>query len=367
MSPIEKSSIEFLSEIVKNKNCQIKTTSHGRYKILNSDGTELSKNQINELSKHIYSSHHLDSKKSKAKFLKDIKKLENISEGQLSKILHKTAKKYEILVKGRELYHPKHGHHIDRRITKHLESRLEKGKTRLGTSKPLRTSSLSPPVGVEPKPFPEAWLVRILTGDVKSEWIKGTGKMKESKGGPNPESPPRLSPAEGYGTVFVSDTKKYKERGLDLTPPKDEETEKTVDINNVIEALDLKDSDAEKVRQHGAWVMLIHPGIPLAIPTQRQSEWNPKYKEGGYTASGQQEWVALNIPVAKEALAGNIRIFKIDPKDGKMNEWKVFVGDKKLYPIDVYEEKVKEMAKHHHEKHKKVESRPDSPTPMELS
>jgi len=186
-------------------------------------------------------------------------------------------------------------------------------KTLFAKAKPASIENLEAPKGVKPQPFPKKSLTRLLTGDVKPEWIVGLGKMKEDK----------VTPADGYKDCFVSSLEEYEKKGINF------DSEQANDPVQMASKLDLMDSDVQKVKDHGAWLIEIHPSSKLAIPSDRKNEWNPGYVEGGYTGSGQQEWVTPNIGLDEEARAGMVKIFKMSP-DGKTTEWKFFQG--KMYP-----------------------------------
>lgn len=194
-----------------------------------------------------------------------------------------------------------------------IESMAE-DKTLFAKAKPASIKHLTPPVGAgHVRAFPKKSLTRLLTGDVKPEWIVGLGKMKTDK----------KTPEEGYKDCFVSSLEEYEKKGIHFNPKK---VNKPAEM---AEKLDLKESDVEKIKKEGAWLLEIHPSSKLAIPTERKNEWNPEYAEGGFTVSGQQEWVTPNISIDAEARAGRIKIFKLSP-EGKTVEWKFFQG--KLYP-----------------------------------
>lgn len=191
---------------------------------------------------------------------------------------------------------------------------MRRETTAFGKVKPAVVENLKPPPVIEkPQPFPKESLTRMLTGDVKPEWLVGLGRMKKDQ----------VTPEEGYKDCFVSSLGEYQRKGINF---------EATELNNPVdmaEKLDLKPSDTDKIRQHGAWLIEIHPSFKLAIPTERKNEWNPEYVEGGYTGSGQQEWVTPNVGLDSEARAGRIKIYKLNP-DGKTIEWKFFQG--KLYP-----------------------------------
>lgn len=199
-----------------------------------------------------------------------------------------------------------------------IEKTLAAGTKSFGSAKPVDAKHLNPKeISREKKAFPSSSLVRFLTGDVLPEWIQGLGRMKQGKHG-------RLTPAQGYTDTFVTCLDEIKRMGGDFDP---KGSNNPMDL---AEKLDLKSDDVDKIKGHGAWMILIHPGSLIAIPTKRKSEWNPEYVEGGYTKSGMQEWVTKNVPIEKEACAGNVQIFKMQP-NGETEEWKFFKG--KLMPI----------------------------------
>lgn len=173
----------------------------------------------------------------------------------------------------------------------------------------------------EKQPFPKSSLTRMLTGDVKPEWLVGLGRMQADK----------VTPADGYKDVFVSSLEEYERKGIHF------DRNIANDPANMAEKLDLKGADLEKIQNHGAWLLQIHPGSNLAIPTKRESEWNPGYVEGGYTGSNQQEWVTPNIGLDENARAGLVKIYKMDTQ-GKTVEWKFFKG--KLMPVDEWQKAI---------------------------
>lgn len=166
--------------------------------------------------------------------------------------------------------------------------------------------------------WPQENLVRILTGDVKPEWLQGLGRIN---------SDGKFS--KEYKDVFCSSIEEYRKKDIDLTH----------DLNQPPEilalALDLKEEDLAKMKTHGAWMIEVHPGSLIAIPTRRKNEWNPEFIEGGLTKSGQREWVTPNRLLNDPK---NIKIYKIDPK-GETIEWKFF--QKKLMPIDQWNRAIK--------------------------
>lgn len=172
---------------------------------------------------------------------------------------------------------------------------------------------VAPPSIDKVRLFPKKSLTRLLTGDVKPEWITGLGRMESDK----------VTPAQGYKDVFVSNLEEYERKGIKFDPRKKN------DPVDMAEKLDLKGGDLDKIKNQGAWLIEIHPSSKLAVPTERKSEWNPEYIEGGYTKSEQREWVTPNVGLDEEARAGRVKIFKIDNK-GQTVEWKFFQG--KLLP-----------------------------------
>ena len=200
----------------------------------------------------------------------------------------------------------------------------EKGpfaKAKIATKENLQ----APASEKDPKPFPKSSLTRLLTGDVKAEWLVGLGKMKADK----------VTPAEGYKDVFASSMEAYQKKGIQFDP------KKSNDPVEMAKKLDLKGDDLKKIEQNGAWLVEIHPGSKLAIPTERKSAWNPEYIEGGYTKSEQQEWVTPNVGLEKEMLAGNVRIYKMDTA-GNTVEWKFFKG--KLMPHEEWRKAIQTHA-----------------------
>jgi hypothetical protein len=191
---------------------------------------------------------------------------------------------------------------------------LLSGATAFAKAKSPSITNLQPPKDIlEPKAVPKKWLTRLLTGNVKPEWIVGLGKMKADK----------ITPEEGYKDCFVSSLEEYEKKGIHF------DSHKINDPAEMAKRLDLLPSDIELIKKDGVWLILIYPGFKVAIPTDRKSEWNKEYVEGGYTQSGQQEWVIPNIATDYESRAKNIKIFKISPK-GETVEWKFFMGT--LYP-----------------------------------
>lgn len=206
-------------------------------------------------------------------------------------------------------------------LKKAAEKALEDGNTRFDKAKLPIFSSLSPELREKvTHPLPKTDLTRVLTGDVPPHFIQGLGRMQV-----DPDDPTKLIPADGYKDVFVSSMGEYEKVGIFLQLPTSKENITLNDPVDIAEKLDLKDEDIAKVRRNGIWLIILHPGLKLAIPTQRKSEWNPYYVEGGATASGQREWVTPNIPIEKEARAGNIHIYKISP-DRQTEEWKFWNG-----------------------------------------
>ncbi len=194
------------------------------------------------------------------------------------------------------------------------EQSMQRGTAPFATAKTnSRENILIPDSIKDAKVFPKKSLTRLLTGDVKPEWIVGLGKMEKDN----------VTPAAGYKDVFVSNLEEYERKGINFDPKKN---------NNPVEMaskLDLKGDDLKKVETQGAWLIEIHPSSKLATPTSRKSEWNPEYVEGGYTKSEQREWVTPNVGLDAEVKAGRARIYKMDSK-GNTVEWKFFQG--KLLP-----------------------------------
>lgn len=199
-------------------------------------------------------------------------------------------------------------------IAQAIQEAMKKEKTVFGKAKLVANANLTPPSSVtKVQPFPKKSLTRLITGDVKPEWLVGLGRMKEDK----------RTPQEGYKDVFVSSLEEYERKGIHFDP------EQANDPVEMATKLDIKGTDFDKVKTHGAWLIEIHPSSKLAVPTERLNEWNPGYIEGGFTRSEQQEWVTPNVPLDQEIRAGNIKIFKIDNNGGTV-EWKFFQG--KLWP-----------------------------------
>lgn len=175
-------------------------------------------------------------------------------------------------------------------------------------------------------PFPKKSLTRMVSGEVKPEWLVGLGRMEKDG----------ITPMQGYKDVFVSSLEEYEKAGIQFDP---DDLEALNNPQEMAEKLDLKDDDLTKIQENGAWIILIHPGSKLAIPTERQSELNPKYTEGGYTHSDQQEWVTPNIGLDEAVRSGQVRIFKVD-LEGKKVEWKFFKGQ--LLPKDEFHKAINE-------------------------
>lgn len=141
----------------------------------------------------------------------------------------------------------------------------------------------------------------------------------------DPDDPSKLVPAEGYKDVFVSSVQELEKVGVFLRLPNEHKSKTYNKAVKIALKLDLKDEDLLKVKAHGIWLMTIHPGSKLAIPTKRKSEHNPHYLEGGVTASGQREWVTPNVVLEQEVLAGIIHIYKVSTND-ETEEWKFWRG-----------------------------------------
>lgn len=201
-----------------------------------------------------------------------------------------------------------------------LTKAMRVGESSFAPAKPANFENLQ---GIRRKkqPFPKKSLTRMITGDIPPERFVGLGRMKEDK----------VTPAEGYKDVFVSSLEEYEKKGIDFS------SDSKNDPANMAEKLDLKGDDLAKIKNQGAWLILIEPGSKLAIPTERKSEWNPGYVEGGYTGSEQQEWVTPNIGLDSAVRAREARIFKMGV-DGKTVEWKFFQG--KLMPQDEWRKEV---------------------------
>ena len=199
-------------------------------------------------------------------------------------------------------------------IREATEQSMQRGTAPFGQARTNSEENIIVPESVkEAKVFPKKSLTRLLTGDVKPEWIVGLGRMEKDN----------VTPLQGYKDVFVSNLEEYERKGIHFDPNKN---------NNpalMASKLDLKGDDLKKVETEGAWLIEIHPGSKLAVPSDRKSDWNPEYVEGGYTGSEQREWVTPNIGLDAEARAGRVKIFKMD-QDGKTVEWKFFKG--KLLP-----------------------------------
>jgi hypothetical protein len=204
-----------------------------------------------------------------------------------------------------------------------LAQMMSKGESCFQTAKPANVDNLvsSTRNKGEKQAFPKSSLTRMLSGDVKPEWIVGLGRMESDKS----------TPASGYKDVFVSSLEEYQKKGINFDP-----TEAN-DPGNMAEKLDLKDDDLQKIKQQGAWLILLNPGTKLAIPSQRKNEWNPGYVEGGYTGSNQQEWVTPNVALDGAMRAGQAKIFKMD-SEGVTTEWKFFQG--KLLPKDEWKKAI---------------------------
>lgn len=182
--------------------------------------------------------------------------------------------------------------------------------------------------------FPDTPLVRILTGDIKPEWIMGLGKMTLSESG-------RKEYADGYKDTFVSCVSEYQKMGIDISPG---ELNSTVfDFEKASRVLDLSPLDVAKIKDNGIWIIYINPGCRIATPTECQSEWNPHYEEGGKTKSGMREWVTPNVAIEEEARARNIQIFKVD-KNGHSKEWRYSSISHRLVPRDQWEKEINKRA-----------------------
>ena len=194
------------------------------------------------------------------------------------------------------------------------EQSMQRGTAPFASAKTNTKENIIVPESVkEAKVFPKKSLTRLLTGGVLPEWIVGLGMIEKDN----------ITPKAGYKDVFVSNLEEYERKGIYFD--KDKKNNPT----EMASKLDLKGTDLNKVIQHGAWLIQIHPSSKLAIPTERKSDYNPEYVEGGYTGSEQREWVTPNIGLDKEIKAGRAKIFKMDT-EGKTVEWKFFQG--KLYP-----------------------------------
>jgi len=214
---------------------------------------------------------------------------------------HKVLKKYDLQEKFKS-------------VREATEQSMQRGTAPFGQAKTnTRENIITPDSVKDAKVFPKKSLTRLLTGDVKPEWIVGLGRMQKDK----------ITPEEGYKDVFVSNLEEYERKGIHFDP------KKSNNPVNMASKLDLKGDDLKKVEDNGAWLIEIHPSSKLATPSSRKSEWNPEYVEGGYTGSEQREWVTPNVGLDAEARAGRARIFKMD-KEGKTLEWKFFQG--KLLP-----------------------------------
>lgn len=215
------------------------------------------------------------------------------------------------------------GYEVEQLLAKNaLLKAMQSGQTCFAQAKPASKEHLKG-IRQEKQPFPKTSLTRMLTGDVKPEWLVGLGRMQSNK----------ITPAEGYKDVFVSSLEEYEKKGIHF------DFDSKNDPVVMAEKLDLKKTDLKLIQNQGAWLLLIHPGSKLAIPTERKSEWNPEYVEGGYTGSDQQEWVTPNLGLDYAVRTGEIKIFKMDT-EGNTVEWKFFQG--KLMPVDEREKAIKE-------------------------
>lgn len=203
-----------------------------------------------------------------------------------------------------------------------LLNAMQKGESCFAKAKPAKLEHLAGIRLPEKKqPYPKKSLTRMLTGDVPPQFLVGLGRMQADK----------VTPFEGYKDVFVSSLEEYEKKGIFFDPHSEN------NAKEMAKKLDLLDTDVKKIEQSGAWLIQIHPGSKLAIPTERKNEWNPGFIEGGYTGSDQQEWVTPNLGLDSEVRAGNIRIYKMD-SNGKTQEWKFF--QEKLMPLDEWKKTI---------------------------
>lgn len=206
-----------------------------------------------------------------------------------------------------------------------LQEAMAKGESCFAKgAKPAKMENLG---GIRPakekQPFPKSSLTRMISGDVRPEWLTGLGRMQADK----------VTPAAGYKDVFVSSIEEYEKKGIHFDPVGSN------DAGTMAEKLDLKGDDLAKIQSEGAWLIQIHPGSKLAVPTERKNEWNPGYVEGGYTGSNQQEWVTPNVGLDQAVRSGQAKIFKID-NEGNTVQWKFFKGD--LLPQDKWEKAIQD-------------------------
>lgn len=226
------------------------------------------------------------------------------------------------------------GQHGHQSISGHQSKKQESGEGHFEKSKLLKSEALHAPKEIaESSPFPQSPLVRVLTGDVPAEFLEGLGRWKNRENIPKELLPklPKHRARKAMGKdVFVTAMDEIAKKTGKKFDPKEKN-----DPIELSKALDLGDAEVEKVKGHGLWLFQIHPGSKLAIPTGRLDDaGNKYYKEGGFTASGMQEWVTVNVRLEDEARRGNIKIYKIN-SEGTATEWRFFQG--KLYPIDELE------------------------------
>lgn len=220
------------------------------------------------------------------------------------------------------------------------EESLAAGKTRFGKAKLNTEENVKHPAGDVPRLFPAKSLTRLLTGDVKPEWLLGIGMMNstplrdDDKRIPEEQKhrhhivgekklAPKVTEWGDYTDVFVTNLEEYESKGIRFDPSMK---------NNCVdmaEKLALSPTDLAKIKKDGAWLVLMDPSIPVAVPTERGGAANPGFIEGGYTADGNREWVSPNIPLDAEVRSGRIKIFKMDTA-GNTVQWKFFKGT--LYP-----------------------------------
>ncbi len=213
-----------------------------------------------------------------------------------------------------------HSRSNDRAMKRRLSECLKQGSSSFGPAFPPAAKYLKTwrDGSKDQTAWPSSWLTRLMTGDVPADQIKGLGKMEATKWG--------CKPADGCKDVFVSSLKEYEKRGILFNPNGNN------DAIVFAEALNLSENIKRRMKVHGCWLLLIHPGTKVGIPTLRGGkDSNQYFEEGGYTADGLREWVIPNTPIFKAERAGEVRVYRINT-DGKTVQYKAFKD--KLLPFD---------------------------------